>query len=281
MSPGRIVLLDPSTSPDLDRIAGEAAAVVVTIPNGDAGDVALLDVATLRHAAAATAIIAVVCRGAGDLDLRLLRAGADEIVDGGAPSDGVLEQAVARAITRRRDRVDAEERLALRAATDELTGLARRQGLVEAIAAEQARAHRITTPAGRPAVLMLDLDGLKGVNDALGHGAGDAVLVEAARRIGARLRVSDLAARLGGDEFGVLLRTGSDPVTAARDLVAGLAFRHGSRLVSASVGIASLADAPTPAQCLELADAAMYHAKRAGGNRYAIHPASLVHAHVR
>ncbi|MFP5460651.1 MAG: 7TM diverse intracellular signaling domain-containing protein [Gammaproteobacteria bacterium] len=108
---------------------------------------------------------------------------------------------------RERERAEArlresEERLRRLAQHDALTGVANRNLLGDRGGAILASAQRHGRPFG---VVAIDLDGLKGVNDAMGHGAGDRLLVACARRLGARLRRSDLLARTGGDEFVILL----------------------------------------------------------------------------
>lgn len=97
---------------------------------------------------------------------------------------------------------ESEERLRRLAQHDALTGVANRNLLADRGAAILASAQRHGRPFG---VIGIDLDGLKGINDAMGHGAGDRLLVACARRMGARLRRSDLLARTGGDEFVILL----------------------------------------------------------------------------
>ena len=124
------------------------------------------------------------------------------------------------------------------------------------------------------AVLLLDLDGLKPVNDELGHNAGDAVLCEVAARLGENTRKSDMVARMSGDEFAILLQGGpmNAEVVARRILkaVARPLYKvDGSVKVTASIGIAASDDeTETPEQLIKNADTAMYDAKRAGGNHY-------------
>ena len=170
------------------------------------------------------------------------------------------------------DRVDAEQNLALLATRDSLTGLANRAALFDRLdlALERAREeHRAL------AVLFLDLDGFKAVNDALGHSAGDSVLVQVADRVRAVLRTGDLLARNGGDEF-VALLTGLDPLDAGRvalraasDVAASLArpFAVGpaQARLGGSVGVAVYPEhGDTSSALLASADAAMYRAKQAG-----------------
>nr|MBA3302316.1 EAL domain-containing protein [Acidimicrobiia bacterium] len=161
-------------------------------------------------------------------------------------------------------------RLVHQAHHDPLTGLANRALLLE----RMARAHR----AGRPiAVMFIDLDDFKMVNDELGHDAGDDLLVAVARRLEGSLRTGDLAARLGGDEFAVLVEEPGrleDELAVADRILANLntPFSVGARrfTVAASVGVAS----GDPAACsiddlMANADLAMYAAKRSGKNRSA------------
>ena len=128
-----------------------------------------------------------------------------------------------------------------------------------------------TTPrtGARAAVLMIDLDGFKEINDSLGHAAGDDLLVELGRRLKAALRTSDTVARLGGDEFGVLLPHASvldDVLHAARRLQAAIerpiVCQDVSLTLEASIGVALYPDDGNDVETLlRCADAAMYHAK--------------------
>lgn len=156
--------------------------------------------------------------------------------------------------------------------TDALTGAANRAGL--------ARQAEDAIAAGRPfALLLLDLDGFKGVNDLHGHAAGDAVLVAMVQRLRAQLRAEDLVARLGGDEFAVLI-AGAPPrdvlAAMARRMAAGAAervvFEGRALTVGMSVGIACHPhDGATLADLLRAADRAMYACKRraTGGECFA------------
>jgi len=157
---------------------------------------------------------------------------------------------------------------------DELTGLARRHRFEEELARTAAKARRHGSPA---ALLLVDIDGLKSINDTYGHGAGDALLTQLGKSIGGPLRVTDIPARIGGDEFAIILPDTSvdEAKTVARRVVAllnttlggvpGIADGRGSTV---SVGLAPIDG--VPADATEDADGALYRAKRAGGNTYAV-----------
>ncbi|MEJ7597358.1 MAG: GGDEF domain-containing protein [Kofleriaceae bacterium] len=160
---------------------------------------------------------------------------------------------------------------------DSLTGLPNRRLLADRLEQALARAQR---DGDTVALLFLDLDGFKRVNDTLGHAAGDQVLAEAARRILSAVRVVDTAARLGGDEFVVVLEKVKNAaavrVVAAR-LLGELCQPYAGieSALSASVGVGLFpADARTPEDLLKVADAAMYRAKRSGKNQVAFHAAT-------
>jgi diguanylate cyclase (GGDEF)-like protein len=174
------------------------------------------------------------------------------------------------------------EELQRRALTDPLTDLANRalfeDRLAHAVARIGREGHTIAVRSKeRLAVLFVDLDGFKPVNDSFGHAAGDAVLIEAARRLRAAARDSDTVARVGGDEFILLVEDAAsvaDSMSAARRLVDALAqpFQVAGREVriSCSVGIVVYPDQGEPDKLVAHADAAMYSAKRAGGNTCAL-----------
>jgi diguanylate cyclase (GGDEF)-like protein len=161
--------------------------------------------------------------------------------------------------------------------TDGLTGLYNRRYLMEQIEREFSRAQRAGVPLS---VIMIDLDGLKRINDRFGHHQGDAVLKEIGRIIKVNTRLSDVAARWGGDEFMLLTpETDSGSANKIGDRIRSQVERYrpvmdGNReRVSVSVGIASCpADVSRPSsakitELLQRADEAMYEAKRCGGNR--------------
>jgi diguanylate cyclase (GGDEF)-like protein/PAS domain S-box-containing protein len=151
---------------------------------------------------------------------------------------------------------------------DRLTGLPNRALFLERVEHAFTRASR----GGRPIVVMfLDLDDFKAVNDSLGHAAGDELLVAAARRLGAPLRMIDTVARLGGDEFAILLEDaeyGDRCLSVAERILFELdrPFEVDGREVFAgtSIGIASSEDADSAEDLIRHADMAMYAAKERG-----------------
>ena len=172
----------------------------------------------------------------------------------------------------------ARERIASLAYSDPLTGLANRASLVPSLEQAVSRARR---RSARIAVVFLDLDGFKQINDLHGHDAGDGLLVDLAGRLRQHLRASDLIARLGGDEFLVVLEEIADrtPVeTVAKKLLAEAerpyAIAGHPATVTASIGISMFPDdAADAAALMKHADTAMYAAKQAGKNTYRFYSA--------
>ena len=174
----------------------------------------------------------------------------------------------ARNVDRRRQ---LEEQLQQDATHDALTGLLNRAAFMVAAERGIARHQRTTAPL---AVMFIDLDRFKQVNDTLGHAAGDHVLVEVARRIEGCVRSADTIARLGGDEFVVLcedLDTEERAIDIAERIVRAVEQRifieDREAFVGASVGIAFAQPAQSASELLRDADAAVYRAKRDGRAR--------------
>jgi diguanylate cyclase (GGDEF)-like protein len=155
-----------------------------------------------------------------------------------------------------------------RATRDPLTGLPNRAAFDEALAHELAGVGR--TPA--PALLLVDLDKFKLVNDRDGHLAGDAVLVAVADVLRANMRPSDVPCRLGGDEFAAVLphtRPGHAMQVARRLLAAARkapGLSSASARVTFSIGVSWLADPADGAELVSVADRALYSVKATGGN---------------
>lgn len=174
----------------------------------------------------------------------------------------------------RRDRArkDAEARLQQMVLFDDLTGLPNRRLLIDRLSHSLAKGWRENR---KVALLYIDLDGFKLVNDGLGHNIGDALLGQVAQRMKARFRQSDTLARIGGDEFTVILENVQSPQDAervARDaqevLKAPFDVDGHSIRMTASVGISLFPEhAQEGGQLLRQADCAMFAAKRNGKNR--------------
>lgn len=182
-----------------------------------------------------------------------------------ARCDGEVWYAAARDVT---DRMWLERQ----ALHDPLTKLPNRLLLMDRAHQALARLHRSNGPI---ALLFIDLDGLKAINDSLGHAVGDLLLVSVAERLAQTLRDSDTVARLGGDEFVILaeeLDSDAEALAVAERVVSGLEepFEVGTIAVAmfASVGVSISRDPEAdPEDLLREADVAMYRAKRAGGHR--------------
>jgi diguanylate cyclase (GGDEF)-like protein/PAS domain S-box-containing protein len=166
------------------------------------------------------------------------------------------------------DRKESEAELARRATHDALTSLPNRALLIDRLEVALAREGRRPTSV---AVLFCDVDGFKRINDRLGHGAGDQVLVEVAVRLQGAVRVGDTVARFGGDEFVVLcedlVEADLDAITARMADSLDAPFRVGTEdvVVGLSVGTAMSTGAESATDLLQLADAAMYATKARAG----------------
>jgi diguanylate cyclase (GGDEF)-like protein len=169
--------------------------------------------------------------------------------------------------------VEREEALHRQAHFDELTGLPNRQLLKDRLEVQLAAARRNETSG---AILFLDLDRFKEINDVFGHSVGDIVLTQAAERIIGEVRDTDTVARLGGDEFVVVIpehATGNTLRMAASRILTRLAepfpVRGSNHFLSASIGIVVFPDDGDSVETLlQNADAAMYRAKDAGRSRF-------------
>ena len=178
---------------------------------------------------------------------------------------------IARFVFVLRDRDRARQDLIHVASHDPLTGLANRRLFMERLD------NACSTPGSSAALIFIDLDGLKGVNDRHGHDVGDLVLIEVGRRMRACAPPQFLPARLGGDEFAIVcdnITNGFSPQDLADKLLVSmredpLSLNDGTALgVTASVGVVTFAGGMANAEhFLKHADDAMYAAKRAGGNR--------------
>jgi diguanylate cyclase (GGDEF)-like protein/PAS domain S-box-containing protein len=168
-------------------------------------------------------------------------------------------------------RFDSQQRMLRHDANhDALTGLANRRAFFAGLHESTARG-----PTDRTAVLYIDLDGFKPINDEHGHGGGDLLLMEVAQRLRRACRSDDIVARLGGDEFAVMCRsTDTAAVTAvAERFLAELArpIDVGGVTVTVRASVGAAVGPPSAAERLAIdADRALYEAKRAGGQRLVV-----------
>lgn len=242
-------------------------------------DVCLLDL-TLPDASGFSALVDIqdkapdmpvlILTGVNDMALakRAVARGAQDYLLKDEMEIAGLSRAINYAIERKR----VEQELFQRANYDALTGVANRESFLSRAGLALARAERSDMGV---AVLFIDLDHFKPINDAHGHDAGDELLKAVAQRIKTTLRPYDTPARLGGDEFAVLLENINNPRDAAhiaqkivRLLAEPVPYQGRMLKAGASIGV-SYADAPlAPDALLQNADTAMYHAKKEGGGTY-------------
>jgi len=177
------------------------------------------------------------------------------------------------------ERKQLEQKLVHQALHDPLTGLANRTLLMtraeEVLRGAREGVRRAREGGGGPALLFLDLDDFKQVNDTLGHAAGDQLLQEIAMRLQSTCRVVDTVARLGGDEFAVLLKEAGvdDAVQVSERILHELRSPYAmlkGRRPSTSIGIALFDRGASPDELLRRADVAMYAAKAAGKNGFRV-----------
>jgi diguanylate cyclase (GGDEF)-like protein len=150
---------------------------------------------------------------------------------------------------------------------DSLVGLPNRRGFMRAL---ERLIDRVSRYSEKAAMLFVDLDGLKLINDGLGHQAGDEALIQVARLLVGGVRKSDVVARIGGDEFAILLGHSDEDSareTAKRlvDLIASCEFVHGGRTLplSVAIGAAGIQPDDTPETTIARADQEMYRRKAA------------------
>jgi diguanylate cyclase (GGDEF)-like protein len=264
-------------------LAGSLSSAVKAI-QGETFDIVLLDLmlpdatgmdGLNRVVQIAPRLPVLVLTGFGkeELVVRAFQHGAQDYLIKGDGDGEELLRAMAFAVRRKA----AELRRLELARRDPLTGLANRGVLLERM--QRAR-HRADREKRLFAVLFVDLDGFKKINDSMGHMVGDQVLRSVARCLAAVIRQSDTVARLGGDEFVILAEgLGSDADAAA---VADKALKRIGRpmkingstcAITGSIGISLYPrDAGDAEQLLALADAAMYQAKQACPNRFMFAP---------
>ncbi len=196
-----------------------------------------------------------------------------------ADDDVVFLQSVASVLGSGIGRLELEAELREQAVRDPLTGLANRTLL---LARTETALDRLPRSGGTVAMLFVDLDGFKDINDARGHEAGDAVLREVASRLENVVRPADTVARFGGDEFVVLCEDLDDPKEAtgiATRMLDALTVPHrlgdDTVVLAASVGAATAVGGGATDALLRAADDAMYRAKRRGGARVKVAETAL------
>ena len=215
-------------------------------------------------------IFVTVERNVSSLERALDCGGADYVVK---PFDDIELRARVRAAIRTKHMIDL---LKEQARIDPLTGLCNRAALDDALEASVAAHARLGQPF---ALMMLDIDHFKGINDSHGHGVGDAILRGVADALSVRCRPYDTPGRFGGDEFAVVL--GQTEGENARGAAARIleCVRHVAppetcpRSVTCSAGLTStsaLPDGFTPGDVLKAADEALYEAKASGRDRLAV-----------
>ncbi len=177
---------------------------------------------------------------------------AESVLDD--PAAGDLAHRLLASLLQSRQRA---ERAEAEAYTDVLTGVRSRRGWEVGLRAEERRCARYGQPAS---IVAIDLDGLKAVNDALGHPAGDGLLRAAATALGSAVRDTDTVARVGGDEFAVLAVNAD--LETARALVERLGAALEAAGIMASLGVAERDPAAGLAAAWEEADRRMYAARR-------------------
>ena len=194
--------------------------------------------------------------------------GADELALLGTEFNHMIEELHVRDVAM----AEAEAKLQQQALSDALTGLPNRRLLSDRLSQSIANAKR---DGSMVAIIYIDLDGFKLVNDSFGHSFGDMLLIRVTERIASRVRKSDTLARLGGDEFAVVMNRLNDVEHAdllARSLLQVISEPYeidGQAItIGASIGICVFPDqANDESELLQFADSAMYSAKRSGKNR--------------
>lgn len=223
---------------------------------------------TVREILTVASTVPLVVVSANDNDHlaeQAIQAGAQDYLVKGQYARAALGRIVRHSVERKK----TEKRLLRLAMRDQLTGLVNRVFFRERVASALAGARRNNRPF---AVMYVDLDGFKGINDSLGHDAGDALIQQAANRLEDAMREEDTVARLGGDEFAILIedaRSAQDVLRIAercrQQLAQPFELDMQDASISGSMGLAFYPEAGNTVDALlSAADAAMYRAKHQG-----------------
>jgi diguanylate cyclase (GGDEF)-like protein len=244
-----------------------ATCVLLDLPSGQSDPLGTL--AQLRRAAADIPVIVLSDYDDDELGVAAVKAGAQDYLLKSELNPAVLGRAARYAVERKHTEVE----LAHQALHDPLTALPNRTLFLDRLSVALDRSRRTGAPV---AVLFIDVDSFKHVNDTLGHGAGDRLLTVLADRFRGMLRPMDTVARFGGDEFTFLfegLESEREAVLVAERISHSaslpLTLGDGDVAVAVSIGIAMVTDpAVAPDSVIRDADAAMYRAKELGGSRF-------------
>ncbi|MDQ6605848.1 MAG: EAL domain-containing protein [Actinomycetota bacterium] len=246
-----------------------ASVVVLDTSSSSSPEEPLLNVDQVRTAAPDVPIIVLSDHADEEIGVRAIRAGAQDYLFKNDLTAARLSRSVRFAIERKR----SEVQLAHRALHDPLTGLPNRALFLDRLGVALDRSRRTN---GAVAVLFLDVDNFKQVNDSLGHAAGDQLLAVLADRLRAMLRPMDTVARFGGDEFTLLFEDldGEREVVLVAERISRAArvpirLEENEVTITVSIGIAMVDDPSVPPDTvIREADAAMYRAKERGRSRY-------------
>ena len=251
----------------------EVALIDLTLPDADGCEAAI----ALRRVAPHLPLVALTGKEFEQVAIELVRIGVQDFLQKGTTSVERIHQVLQLAVERHRQ----ESALRRAASFDALTGALNRSELFRQLNKAISHANRSVY---RGAVMIIDIDDFKQINDTLGHKAGDLVLKDVAARLSAVARVGDSIGRLGGDEFVLILeglRSREDAAAAAKKASETTSYElelDGNRVpVSTSIGVAVFPDQGDEAEALlELADRAMYAAKRKGKRQYCFYASRQV-----
>ncbi|MEX2123629.1 MAG: diguanylate cyclase [Woeseia sp.] len=216
-------------------------------------------------------IVVITGDSSSDTALSLIRLGIQDYI----PKSEATPNRIFRTIQLARERYEREQRLKRIACIDQLTGSLNRRGLLSAIRESNEVAVRLNIPS---ALMTVDIDNFKEINDTYGHPIGDLILRQGCRRIAHCIRENDVVGRPGGDEFWVVLngftKPENIPVIATKMLKSfATPFRVNSEIrASISIGVALMPDhAGTMQEWMHKSDVALYEAKRNGRNQWAMY----------